>query len=143
MEEQTVQLNQNISVILDNYVLNHSKFNQAHQEHAFFISAADFSIELSNRASHKAIVAAQMQHKIIILELSSTQTKHIIDALAPILPLCHVITGTEKNFQATTGLNSTNSALQKIRDKSYAVLVLKQEGKDYKIFDRLDMIKPT
>ncbi len=143
MEEQTRQLDQNISVLLDNYELNHCKFNQAHREHALFITSADFSTKSSSRASHKAIIAAQLQKKIIILELTSTQTKHIIDALTPILPLCHVITGTKKDFQATTALSSINAALQKIRDKSYAVLVLKQEGKNYKIFDRLDTIKLT
>jgi len=141
MEEKTVQFKQNLSALLSGYQENNREFKERERGHTLFISSTGFSTEPSSRALHKAIVAAQMQHKIIILELNIPQTEEAIHALAPILPLCHVITGSEQAFQQNTNLVSTDAALKKIRNRSYATLVLQQANNNYKIFDRLDTIK--
>jgi sugar/nucleoside kinase (ribokinase family) len=120
----------------DTTILSSIGSQPINKKHALLISTTDFSTEESQQTSRKAIIAAHIQHKTVILELEPEQKSACAKALESILPLCHVISGSPEAFQNTTSIKNTTKALQQIRDKSSAILILKRDEKKHEIFEQ-------
>tara|TARA_R110002110_G_scaffold271566_3_gene486976 strand:+ start:1590 stop:2006 length:417 start_codon:yes stop_codon:yes gene_type:complete len=106
------------------------------KKHALLLNMTELSTKASLQKSRQAIIAAHIQHKTVILELEYKEKSASKKTLMSIMPLCHVIAGSPQAFHQASNIKNTTQALQYIREKSDAILVLKKDKQQNQIFEK-------
>lgn len=128
------------------------------QSKALLVTGTHFSSPETDRASRKAMIAARMNETKVILDIDYrpvlwgltakengenrfVASHAVTEAFKSILPLCDLIVGTEEEFKIAGGAEDIVQALQNVRQRSQAILILKTGANGCKVFE--DIILET
>jgi 5-dehydro-2-deoxygluconokinase len=118
---------------------------------AILVTGTHFSLEAAARAQRKAIEVARAHGRQVILdidyrpnlwgigghgsgELRYARSAEVTRALAPVLPFCDLIVGTEEEMHVAAGVEDTAGAIRHIRSLSNAVIVCKRGSRGCVVF---------
>ena len=118
---------------------------------AILVTGTHFSLEAGARAQRKAIEVASAHGRRIVLDIDYrpnlwgigghgagerryARSAEVTRALAPILPFCNLIVGTEEEMHIAAGVEDTPTAIRRIRSLSNAVIVCKRGARGCVVF---------
>ncbi|MBV8147076.1 MAG: 5-dehydro-2-deoxygluconokinase [Gammaproteobacteria bacterium] len=110
---------------------------------AVLVTGTHFSLPGGARAQHKAIEAALAHSRQVILDIDYrpslwgigghdagesryARSAQVTQALAAVLPRCHLVVGTEEELHIAAGVEDTLAALRQIRSVTDAIIVCKR-----------------
>jgi 5-dehydro-2-deoxygluconokinase len=120
---------------------------------AVVVTGTHFSLPGAARAQHKAIAAARAHGRSVILDIDYrpnlwglgghdagesryARSAGVTRALAPVLPECALIVGTEEEMHIAAGVEDTLAAIRAIRALSAALIVCKRGARGCVVFER-------
>ena len=118
---------------------------------AVLVTGTHFSLEAAARAQLKAIAGARAHAGMVILDIDFrpnlwgigghgagesryARSAKVTRALAPVLPHCHLIVGTEEELHVAAGVEDTLQAVRRIRALSDAVILCKRGPRGCVVF---------
>jgi len=118
---------------------------------AILVTGTHFSLAAAARAQHKAIAAARAHGRMVVLDIDYrpnlwgigghgagesryARSARVTRALAPVLPHCNLIVGTEEEMHIAAGVEDTLEAIRRIRSVSDAVIVCKRGARGCVVF---------
>ena len=120
---------------------------------AVVVTGTHFSLPAAARAQHKAIAVARAHGRSVILDIDYrpnlwglgghdagesryARSAAVTRALAPLLPECALIVGTEEEMHIAAGVEDTLEAIRAIRASSAALIVCKRGARGCVVFER-------
>ena len=111
--------------------------------HAILVTGTHFSLPAAARAQRKAVDIAKAHGRTVILDIDYrpnlwgigghaagesryARSERVTHALAPVLPDCQLIVGTEEELHVAAGIEDTLAAIRHIRSLTDAVIVCKR-----------------
>jgi 5-dehydro-2-deoxygluconokinase len=118
---------------------------------ALLVTGTHFSLPAAARAQQRAIAVARMHGRRVILDIDYrpnlwgigghaagesryARSARVTAALAPILPQCDLIVGTEEELHVAAGAEDTLAAIRHVRTHSNAVIVCKRGARGCVVF---------
>jgi len=118
---------------------------------AILVTGTHFSLEAAARAQRKAIEIANAHGRRVVLDIDYrpnlwgigghgagerryARSAEVTGALAPILPCCDLIVGTEEELHIAAGVEDTPAAIRRIRSLSNAAIVCKRGARGCAVF---------
>jgi 5-dehydro-2-deoxygluconokinase len=119
---------------------------------AVLLTGTHLSLDAGARAQRKALALARAHGRKVLLDLDYrpnlwgigghgagesryARSARVTAALAPLLPECDLIVGTEEELQVAAGLEDTLGAVRRIRADSPALIVCKRGPRGCMLFD--------
>ena len=119
--------------------------------HAILVTGTHFSLPAAARAQRKAIDIARAHGRSVILDIDYrpnlwgigghaagesryARSERVTQALAPVLPDCQLIVGTEEEMHVAAGIEDTLAAIRHIRSLTAAVIVCKRGARGCVVF---------
>jgi 5-dehydro-2-deoxygluconokinase len=119
---------------------------------AVLVTGTHFSIAAGAQAQRKAIAIAKAHARRVVLDVDYrpslwgigghdagesryARSARVTAALAPVLPECDLIVGTEEEMHIAAGSEDTLDAVRRIRASSAAVMVVKRGARGCVVFD--------
>jgi 5-dehydro-2-deoxygluconokinase len=119
---------------------------------AVLVTGTHFSIAAGAQAQRKAIAIARAQARRVVLDIDYrpnlwgigghdagesryARSARVTAALAPVLPECDLIVGTEEEMHIAAGREDTLEAVRRIRALSTAVIVVKRGAQGCVVFE--------
>ena len=118
---------------------------------ALLVTGTHFSLAAGARAQRKAIDTARRHGRTVVLDIDYrpnlwgvgghgagesryARAVHVTQALAPVLPDCDLIVGTEEELHIAAGIEDTLAAIRHLRSLTGAVLVCKRGARGCVVF---------
>jgi len=118
---------------------------------AVLVTGTHFSLDSGARAQHKAVSLARRHGRKVLLDIDYrpnlwgigghdtgenryARSSRVTAALAPVLPCCDLIVGTEEEMHVAAGCEETLEAVRRVRAVSSAVIVLKRGARGCVVF---------
>ena len=118
---------------------------------AILVTGTHFSLAAAARAQHRAIDIARRHGRTVVLDIDYrprlwgigghdagesryARAARVTQALAPVLPACDLIVGTEEEMHIAAGLEDTLAAIRHIRSLTHAVIVCKRGPRGCVVF---------
>src|SRR6516225_7961062 len=118
---------------------------------AVLVTGTHFSLAAAARAQRKAIDIARQHGRTVVLDIDYrpnlwgigghgagesryARAARVTQALAPVLPACDLIVGTEEEMHIAAGLEDTLAAIRHIRSLTHAVIVCKRGPRGCVVF---------
>jgi 5-dehydro-2-deoxygluconokinase len=118
---------------------------------AILVTGTHFSLAAAARAQRKAIDTARRHGRSVVLDIDYrpnlwgigghgagerryARAAHVTQALAPVLPECDLIVGTEEEMHIAAGIEDTLAAIRQLRTLTAAVIVCKRGARGCVVF---------
>lgn len=118
---------------------------------AILVTGTHFSLAAGARAQRKAIDCARRHGRTVVLDIDYrpnlwglgghgagdsryARAARVTQALAPVLPACDLIVGTEEEMHIAAGIEDTLAAIRQLRALTAAVLVCKRGARGCVVF---------